>query len=230
MSTLLFRDQNSNPVWGLATRISRGHGDTNKAEDERYPDRAGSTAFTGVKLVLPSDDGHTIHINYNEGLNPDWASYEPVSVHLLDIEAVPSGYTIVVRRKGSGGGTKLTTVHCPANPSIEGYGTPSEWKAIAHEIVNKLHLTFMDETGEGQNQLQRFNTALKEYHPLAELQHNTGDTVKRPRLMMPTADRSEGECGKWSRPVDFGDFGFPFFEGRGGQHDVWIMTGRTGEW
>ena len=100
-STFTFRDQDGKPVWGLATRIARGHGDTNSAEDERYPDKAGHTTFLEVKKVLPSTDGHTLHINYNEGLNPDWSNYEKKSVYYSDIEdANAISIPIIIQHSG----------------------------------------------------------------------------------------------------------------------------------
>ena len=83
---LRFVDQFGAPAWGLATRLSRGHGDTSNAEDERYPDKAGTTTFIGANLVLPSSDGHTVHVNFNEGLNPDWRAYQSASRHFADVE------------------------------------------------------------------------------------------------------------------------------------------------
>ena len=118
-STFSFKDQNGNPVWGLATRISRGKWDTNKAEDERYPDNAGNTSFLEVKKVLPSPlgdsgPGHTIHVNYNGGLNPNWADYEPVSKYFIDIEdpsQIGFDHPIIVKRKG----TNPIPVNCPVD-------------------------------------------------------------------------------------------------------------------
>lgn len=223
MSVLTFRDQTNQPVWGLATRIARGHGDTHAAEDERYPDRAGTTAFVGVKLVLPSLDGHTVHVNYNEGLNPAWASYTPVSVYLPDIEAIPSGYTITVLKSGTtppppGGG--LTTLPCPSNGSLQGFGTVQEWKTKAHEIVSRRGLTVIN-----QANLQIFDQECQAIHPFAEVQFSSGGTL-RPRLHLPTSERQNvPDCGKYARPCDFGDDGKPFFHDSTST-DVWIPTGR----
>lgn len=237
MSVLTFRDQNGAAVWGLATRIARGHGDTTKAEDERYPDKAGTTAFVGVKLVLPSDDGHTVHVNYNEGLNPGWASYTPVSQHFPDIEAIPSGYTITVQKSGGPNppdpppSGQLTTFSHPQNASVKGYGTSDEWKKLAHDFVNKSFPNGLMEPLNGpQPNLAAFNRFLQSVtvpsgFTRCELQNaDRGEGALKPRLFMPTSDTSQNDAtGKYSRIIDFGDFGFKFFH-NAVSSDEWVRT------
>lgn len=196
MSVLLFRDQNGNPVWGLATRIARGHGDTTKAEDERYPDKAGSTAFVGVKIVLPSpappeypDPGHTVHVNFNEGLNPNWRDYATASVYLPDIEAVPSGYTITVHHTGVQPPVDL----CPVNFDKEQFRKWFDSVKVGSGITTA--------------NMQAMQASLKKCG--FEWQNNCRDSHEwRPRIHQPPF--LNGPCSGSTHDVDCGDFGGPW--------------------
>lgn len=240
-STFTFVDQNGNPVWGLATRISRDQGDTTKAEDERYPDRSGKTTFLEVKKVLPAQNGHTLHINYNEGLNPNWADYLPLSKYFSDIED-PNQIkpAIVIERKGTNPNPvppgNLTEVTCIYGSTIKGLGTPEEWKAITHAIVDKLPPGAIMEPdsqhgGNGQQPNMRFvHNELLKIHPWSGLQLSGGGELK-PRVFAVSnlhdgKGPPESQCGQYSRPFDIGSFGKPFFHSSDGSTDVWQQTGR----
>jgi len=190
MSVLKFRDQDGRPVWGLATRIARGHGDTHAAEDERYPDKAGATAFVGVKQVLPSSDGHTVHVNYNEGLNPDWRDYVPVSEHFPDIEAIHDGYTITVQRKSVGlpppAGEFDPLDHSRENIFLKA----REWFI---GLVRKHNLSTITPESLAVLQPDMLRKGI-------EFQHTSGGSL-RPRLHFPPAD-----VNHYERNIDLGDF------------------------
>ena len=125
----------------------------------------------------------------------------------------------------------LTTVSCIYNGAVTGIGTPSEWKTIMHGIVAKLPAGAIMEPDTGpQPNLQFVNAELAKVHPWAELQHNSGGTLK-PRLFPPSNNHDgkgppESMCGQYSRPIDFGSFGLPFFHDSSGNTDVWQLTGR----
>lgn len=190
MSVLTFKDQNGAAVWGLATRIARGHGDTSKAEDERYPDKAGTTAFVGVKLVLPSDDGHTVHVNYNEGLNPDWKAYTPVSTYLPDIEAVPSGYTITVQKTSTPPAPGPT---CPVNFD----------KAQFQKWFDAIKVG----SGPSEANMRAMHAALQKCG--FEWQNDCRPSDQwRPRIHQPPF--LNGPCSGSTHDVDCGDFGGPW--------------------
>ncbi|HET9256301.1 MAG TPA: hypothetical protein VFO16_14040 [Pseudonocardiaceae bacterium] len=197
-----------------------------------FTDNAGNLGREGFELVYGTKAA-TFAVN-EANVN---GNYETARKHVDDVEA--GTIEIVVNRKaasgggggggegGGGGGTTpgLTTISCPSNASVKGYGTVAEWKTIAHDIVNRNRLKLMEHPTGPQPDMQKFNEEVGKVHPYAELQHDSGGALK-PRFFAPSSDRSDTpDSGRYSRPCDFGDFGFPFFC-NATSTDEWVPTGR----
>lgn len=195
-STLTFKDQNGNPVWGLATRLARNDWDTSRAEDERYPDKAGHTTFLEVKNVLPATNGHTVHVNYNEGLNPDWRNYSTVSKHFIDIEDPNQlNQVIVVNHIGV---PVPEPNHCPVNWNKQQF---TDW-------FNRIRV------GSSVTTMNMVAMAPELVKCGFEWQNHCRNSSEwRPRIHQPPF--LNGPCSGSNHDVDCGDFGGP-----------WILTFR----
>lgn len=235
------RDQNGNPVWGIPARVglrgSRPFDDPNTFH-EQHVDRAGHVdveyAARGFCAKTARDFNSTlftVHFNFNEGFNPEWQKYASLSV---DLDSGPSSESPIVLAKQGGVITPfpLTTISGPNGAT--GHGTVQEWKTIAHDIVAKNGLTIMEPNTGPQPQLQKFEDEMRKYDPTFMLQNSKydpfnprGEGSLKPRGFLPTSDRStNADSGVYSRVVDFGSFGYPFFHDNEGHTDVWSPTGR----
>ncbi len=242
MGTITVVDQNSAPVWGVPGRLGlRGSGpfDPNTFE-EKHVDRAGHIDFQfaarGIcaRLELdPKTQLWTVHFNHNEGFNPDWHNYTNASVDMSpDGVMGDAGARVVLSKTGNPpppppppppSTGNLTTITGP--DGSRGFGTVAEWKVIVHHIVSELpHGAIMEPVGGPQPNMQYVNRRVRDYHPLACLQNNSGGDLK-PRFFAPNEDQSTEES-RAARPCDFGNFGLPFFHSTGGGTDEWVPTGR----
>lgn len=195
--------------------------DGSNQSEYRHTDEAGNCAWTWYPHDVPG--GYTIEVN--NGVQNDKPQYSRESRHVTQAELEGQQQVFTLKSTGpvppqppSGG---LTTIHCPSNGSVEGYGTVQEWFAIAKEIVARRGLAVID-----QPNLKIFDQECRAKHPLAEVQFTSSGSL-RPRLHIPSALRDNvPDCGKYARPCDFGDEGKPFFHDSIGSTTVWIPTGR----
>lgn len=241
--TQTIHDQHGQPVWGVPMRVGlRGSSpfDANTFH-EQHVDRAGHIdveyAARGFceKTGKPfSSTLFTVHLNFNEGFNPDWQAYAQRSV---DLDSGPSVSTpIVLTKTGTQPGpppTGLTEIRCPHDGSYRGYGTTAEWKVLAHQLA-PAGIMEPDEQHGGtgaQPNLVAFDARLRAvsvpsgFSP-CQLQFSSGGQ-RKPRLHLPVSPQvNVPDCGMYSRVVDIGSFGRPFFHSSDGHIDVWQLTGR----
>jgi hypothetical protein len=222
---IVVKDQRGNPIPEVAVRLI-AHGVLNPngsdQSEYRHADEGGNCAWTWYPHDAPG--GYTIEVN--NGVQNDKPQFSRESRRVTQAELEGGQQLFTLRDAGEQPQTPgLTTVQ---HMGTEGYGTVAEWKVIAHAIVARLGLTRMEPLGGPQPNLRAFEAECKKVHPFAELQFTGGTPPEvRPRLHLPTKIRENvPDVGKYSRPVDFGSFGLPFFHDSSGDTDVWQPTGR----
>lgn len=210
-------------------RLAKRGESSDQAIDDRFTDNGGATAWPGGFVGGEQWDEATIHVNVRDAdpkygaVTQDVRLSQPIVVRLP-----PSGNPNPPDPPPSG---QLTTFPCPTNASVKGYGTSDEWKKLAHDFVNKtMPNGIMEPLGGPQPNLAAFNRFLQSVAVPAdftrcELQNaDRGEGALKPRLFMPTSDTSQNDAtGKYSRIIDFGDFGFKFFH-NAVSSDEWVRT------
>lgn len=213
----------------INVRLATGHKTSDEAFDDKFTDNGGNLAFVGVDAVIdryfPSEagKGFTIYANYRD-VNPGWKSASKF-VEELDAGTTTIIIQTVISPEPPSG---LTTITCPHDSSFKGYGTTQEWKPLAHQLAPN---GIMEPEDGPQPNLDAFDRALRNvsvpvgFSP-CQLQF-TSSGKKKPRIFLPVNPQvNVPDCGMYSRVVDIGSFGFPFFHSSDGNTDVWQLTGR----
>ena len=200
---------------------------------DRFTDNLGKIGTEGIPQTFQTQK---YELRCNEAnVNPNYAT---ARVRTNDLEH--ENVQIVVNRTGTQPGPTpppgLSVVSCIYDTNVKGKGAPNELKVLVHAIVAKLPAGAIMEPdfaqgGNGKQPNMKFvDDELKKI--LCKFQNSErGEGYLKPRIMA-WSDLQDGhgppesQCGEYSRPIDIGSFGLPFFHGSEGNTDVWQLTGR----
>jgi len=186
------RDTQGNPLKYIDVRISFGNGTDDQAQDDRFTDLAGNTAWPdGLLPDLP--DGANLYAN-TRNVQPEYktaTAHAPAKDALVEIVLEPTGIA-PPPPPPSGGFTRP-------------YGTDEEWHVyITNKLPQQLGLTVI--TRDALTAMRPHMVTAIPGAPAFWQNDVDGRTDYRPRVFLPTGDEDADRHGVGGRAYDIGNF------------------------
>lgn len=196
--TQTVQDQHGAPVWGVPMRVGlRGSQPLNDPNTfhEQHVDRAGHVDVEYAARGFCAKTGRdftntlfTVHLNFNEGFNPDWQRYAQLSV---DLDASSASASPIVLPRAGDPQPPLPSQFNPLDHShVNIFETAREW---LNGLVRKHGLSTIS--------VQSLGVLKPELNAVGIKLQNNDRGDYRPRLHFPPADGNFFE-----RNIDLGDF------------------------
>lgn len=206
--------------------VGRPNPDGTLENDDKVTREGGNVSWLGN--WIPQVEHYEVRVN----------TYEPLAAYKSQVRRITRAdferqQLFVLERTGEPPTPpptdEFTTIRCPHDAAFSGYGTTGEWKTMAHTLAPA---GIMEPNSGPQPNLDAFDRALRAvpvptgFSP-CQLQFMSGGQKKKPRIHLPVKPQvNVADCGMFSRVVDIGSFGLPFFHSSDGNTDVWQLTGR----